>query len=86
MESIAIDQALNLGVAGFTTLILWKMYKSAAEERKRYEERSDKKEESFRALEEQVRTNITAQLTASTSALYENSKLMERVIDKISKI
>ena len=76
----------NLGIGGFAILVMWWMYQSAANDRKRNDERLDKKDDHFRALENEVRTNITAQLMASTSALHENSKVMERVVDKMTKL
>ena len=74
---------------------MWKMYQASAEERKRNDERMDAKDavqrarldikdEEFRKLNDQVRTDISAQLAASTSALGNNAKIMERVIDKLS--
>lgn len=80
-----IQPATSLGVAGFAILIMWWMYQSAAAERARYDERMDKKDEAFRALEKEVRTNISVQLITSTSALQENAKVMERVIDKMNR-
>lgn len=75
---------------------MWKMYQSSADERKRNDERMDIKDQAhrdrmdvkdaeFRKLNEQVRTDISAQLAASTSALGNNAKIMERVIDKLNK-
>lgn len=75
----------QLGVAGFSILVMWWMYQSAARERKAYDERLDQRDDNYRQLEREVRTSVTAQLAASTSALYENSKVMERVMDKLLK-
>ncbi len=75
----------NLGVAGFSILVMWWMYQSAAKERKAYDERLDRRDEGYRQLEKEVRTSVTTQLVTSTSALYENSKIMERVLDKLAK-
>jgi hypothetical protein len=96
MPTDLIQPATSLGVAGFAIYIMWKMYQASAEERKRNDERMDAKDavqrarldvkdEEFRKLNEQVRTDISAQLAASTSALGSNAKIMERVIDKLSK-
>lgn len=90
-----IQPATSLGVAGFAILIMWWMYSSSAEERKRndermdekdkaHRERLDKKDEEFKKLNEQVRSDISLQLAASTSALGSNTKTMERVIDKLN--
>lgn len=73
----------NLGVAGFSILVMWWMYQSAAKERKAYDERLDSRDQNYRDLEKEVRISVTTQLMASTSALYENSKVMERVMDKL---
>lgn len=86
MEGDLVPAALNLGTAGFAILVMWWMYQSASNERKRNDERLDEKDRDFRSLEKEVRTNITAQLMTSTSALHENSKVMERVVDKLSKL
>lgn len=75
----------NLGVAGFSILVMWWMYQSASKERKAYDERLDKRDENYRELEREVRTSVTTQLMASTSALYENSKVMERVLNMLTK-
>ena len=60
-------------------LLGWLIYKDCTS-------RLDKKDEAFRSLEREVRTEITTQLIASTSALRDNAKIMERVIDRISQI
>ena len=64
-------------------LVMWWMYQSAQAERMRNDERMDQKDEAFRSLEREVRTEITTQLVAATSALKDNNKIMERVIDKL---
>jgi hypothetical protein len=78
-----LSTVANLGVAGFSVLVMWWMYQSAANERKAADERLDQRDENYRDLEREVRTTITAQLLSSTSALHENSKVMERVLDKL---
>jgi hypothetical protein len=85
MSSDLVSPAINLGVAGFALLIMWWMYQSAAAERKAYDERLDKRDENYRALEREVRTEISAQLISATSAVRDNSKIMERVIQTLSK-
>ena len=96
MPTDLIQPATSLGVAGFAILVMWWMYQSAAGERQRndvrmdtkdqaHRERMDKKDDEFRKLSEQVRTDISLQLAASTSALGNNTKIMERVIDKLNK-
>lgn len=79
-----INAITNLGVAGFSIWIMWLMYKSAAEERKHNDERMDAKDTDFRKLEKEVRTEITVQLAASTTALRDNAKVMERLITQRS--
>lgn len=86
MTADLVGPALNLGVGGFTVLVMWWMYQSAAAERSKNDERMDKKDLAFRDLEKEVRENITLQLVTSTSALHENSKVMERVVDKLGKL
>jgi hypothetical protein len=75
-----INAISNLGVAGFAIWIMWLMYKAAAAERQRYDERMDSKDKDFRKLEQEVRTEITVQLAASTTALRDNAKVMEKLI------
>lgn len=58
-------------------LLLWWVYKDASA-------RLDKKDEAFRELEKEVRTEITAQLIASTSTVRDATKVMERIIDKLN--
>lgn len=86
MDTGLVQPALNLGIAGFAILVMWWMYDSSVSERKANDERLDKKDTQFRELEKEVRTEITAQLVASTSAMAENSKVMERVVDKLAKM
>lgn len=75
----------NLGVAGFSILVMWWMYRSAAAERKANDQRLDKRDDEYRALEKEVRTEISAQLVAATSTIGQNQKVMERVLDKLNK-
>jgi hypothetical protein len=75
-----LSSITNLGVAGFSIWIMWLMYKSAAEERKANDSRMDLKDLEFRKLEKEVRTEITAQLAASTTALRDNTKVIEQLI------
>lgn len=51
----------QLGTTGFAILVLWWMYKHSAD-------RIDKKEDSFRALEREIRDKILQQLTDNTQA------------------
>ena len=69
-------QAANLGIGGVSILVMWFMYKSSAEERKRNDERMDNREKVFRDLEREVRDKIMSQLN-------DNTKAFERVIDHI---
>ena len=75
----------NLGVAGFSILVMWWMFDSAQKELKANDVRLDFRDTEYHQLEKEVRGSITAQLASSTSALYENSKVMERVLDKLSR-
>ena len=74
----------NLGVAGFSILVMWWMYSSAANERKANDARLDTRDTQYRELEKEVRTEITAQLIASTTTNAATQKVMERVLDKLS--
>lgn len=73
-----LQPVTNLGVAGFAILVIWWVYQDS-------QNRNDAKDEAFRTLEKEVRTEITTQLIASTSALRDNAKIMERVIERISR-
>lgn len=75
----------NLGVAGFSILVMWWMYRSAAAERKENDKRLDERDTQYRTLEKEVRTEISAQLVAATSTIGQNQKVMERVLDKLNK-
>ena len=57
----------------------------AASGSKRYDTRLDQRDEEYRKLEREVRTEITTQLIAATSTIKENATIMERVIDKLSR-
>jgi hypothetical protein len=80
-----ISAIANLGVAGFAILIMWWKDQAQAKEREAHASQLDDRDKAFRSLEKEVRTQITAQLASSTSALHENSKVMERVLDKMSR-
>lgn len=80
-----IQPATSLGVAGFAILIMWWAYQSSVEERKRYDERLDQRDNEYRRLEKEVRTEITTQLIASTSTVRDATKVMERIIDKLNE-
>lgn len=76
----------NLGVAGFSILVMWWMYQSAANERRAYDQRLDARDDQYRTLEKEVRTEITSQLVAATSTNASAQKVMERVLEKLDKI
>jgi tyrosine-protein phosphatase YwqE len=74
----------NLGIGGFAILVMWWMYQSSAAERQRHDDRADKKDAAFRALESDVRNKLAAQLMENTNAMLENTKIMERVLNKMT--
>lgn len=80
-----IQPATSLGVAGFAILIMWWAYQSSVEERKRYDQRLDARDEKYSALEREVRTEITTQLIAATSTISNAQKIMERIINHLDK-
>lgn len=80
-----VSSIANLGVAGFAILIMWWKDQAQTKERQAHAQQLDDRDKAFRSLEKEVRTQITAQLASSTSALHENSKVMERVLDKMTK-
>lgn len=59
---------VNLGVGGFSILVMWWMYQHSAH-------RIDKRDEVMRALEKEVRSQIMEQLNKNTSAF-------QRVLDR----
>jgi len=69
----------NLGTAGFAILVMWWMYQHAGDERKRHDDRLDKKDDAFNKLNDEVRTQITVQLQASTSTLRDNMQMMQKL-------
>lgn len=85
MDAGLIQPALNLGVAGFSILVMWWMYQSAANERKENDIRLDKKDEAFRALEKEVRTEISAALITSTTTIRDNVAIMQRLVEKVGE-
>jgi hypothetical protein len=85
MTADLVGPAINLGVAGFAILVMWWMYQSAAEERKRNDERLDRRDQKYDQLQEKVRGEITATLVAATSTNQEAMKVMERVLDHLNK-
>lgn len=64
-----IASIVNLGIGGFAILVMWWMYQSAREERTANDQRLDAKDEQFRSLEREVRTNIMKQLMDNTHAI-----------------
>lgn len=78
MPTDLIQPATSLGVAGFAMLLLWMVYKDCMA-------RLDRKDEAFRELEREVRTEITTALVAATSTIAGAQKVMERVLDKLSR-
>lgn len=83
MTTELVQPAINLGVAGFAILVMWWMYQSAAEERKRNDERLDKRDVKYDVLQEKVRSEITTTLIAATSTNKEAMQVMERVLDHL---
>jgi hypothetical protein len=75
----------NLGVAGFAILIMWWKDQAQIKKDEVHAKQLDERDRAFRNLEKEVRTQISAQLASSTSALHENSKVMERVLDKLAR-
>lgn len=78
-----IQPVASLGVGGFAVLVMWWMYQSAAMERKANDARLDERDNQYRALEKEVRSEITTQLIASTSTNAATQRVMERVLDKL---
>jgi hypothetical protein len=65
------NAAVNLGVGGFSILVMWWMYDSSSK-------RLDKAHEDNRILEREVRDKIISQLDRNTTAF-------ERIMDYITK-
>ncbi len=59
---------VNLGVGGFSILVMWWMYQHSSK-------RIDDRDQAMRALEKEVRTEIMGQLNKNTSAF-------RRVLDR----
>lgn len=75
----------NLGVAGFAILVMWWKDQASTKERDMHAKQLDAREQAFHKLENEVRGEISAQLAASTSALRDNAKIMEHVIERLTK-
>lgn len=80
-----ISSVANLGVAGFAILIMWWKDQASAKERDAHARQLDAREQAFHKLENEVRTEISAQLASSTAALRDNAKIMEHVIKRLTK-
>jgi hypothetical protein len=85
MSADLIQPAINLGVAGFAILVMWWMYQAAAAERQRNDERLDARDAKYNVLQENVRGEVMATLIAATSTNKEAVKVMERVLERLSK-
>ena len=73
------SQITNLGIGGFSILVMWWMYQSAAIERgKNYEQ--------MEQLQSDIRNKLSAQLMENTNALMEHSKIMQTVMFILQKI
>lgn len=83
MSPDIIQSAINLGVAGFAILVMWWMYQSAAAERRRNDERLDRRDEKYEALQKEVRGEIMATLVAATTTNKEAMQVMKRVLDRL---
>jgi hypothetical protein len=68
----------QLGVAGFSLLILWWMYKDFAQ-------RLDARDEAMRTLEHDIRNKFSGQLQENTNAMLQHSRIMERVVQTLSR-
>lgn len=66
----------QFGTTGFCLMVLWWIYKD-------FSARADKKDEAFRALEKEVRTEITTQLISATATISNAQKIMEKIIAKL---
>ena len=83
MSPDIIQSAINLGVAGFAILVMWWMYQSAAAERRRNDERLDRRDEKYEALQKEVRGEIMATLVAATTTNKEAMQVMKRVLARL---
>lgn len=71
MPDAFLQPVLQMGVAGFSILVMWWMYRHSSD-------RMDKKDEAFRLLSEEVRKEIMSQLN-------KNSAVLENVINHLAK-
>lgn len=76
----------NLGTGAVAIYVMWLMYKSAQEARQRNDERLDKRDDTMRQLESDIRNKFSAQLMENTNSMIEHSKIMNKVVEILYKL
>lgn len=90
-DLLTILPNLSIGVVAVLGMIYLAMKLTAGfldtlkEMRKSHELAMKEREDALRAVEKEVRTEITTQLISATSALHANTKTMERVLTHFDK-
>lgn len=74
-----LSQVTNLGIGGLSLMIMWWMYKSAAEERA-------KNYAAMETLQSDIRNKISGQLQENTNALMQHSNIMTNVLELLTSI
>ena len=75
----------QFGPTGLAIVAFYGIYKLFDKERERNEGRLDARDEAMRELETDIRNKLSAQLMENTNAILENTKVMERVIAKMTQ-
>lgn len=75
----------ELGLTGANLVVIWMIYQSAQKERTVNDQRLDKRDETMRLLEHDIRNKFSTQLMENTNTMLQHSKIMERVMDVLSK-
>lgn len=74
-----LSQVTNLGIGGFSILVMWWMYQSAQTERNSHFD-------AFRELESDIRNKLAGQLMENTNALNEHGKIMSNVLALLERL
>jgi hypothetical protein len=81
----------QFGPTGLAIVAFYGIYKLFDQERKRNEDRLDARDDAMRKLESDIRNRLSAQLMENTNAMnentvakQENTKIMEKVLTKLS--
>lgn len=73
-----LSTVTNLGIGGFSILVMWWMYDASMKERNEHFK-------AFRELEADIRNKFSTQLMENTNAMLEHSKIMKLVLEILNR-